>query len=90
MLPDEKGGTGLPTVKFLEKEIFEMTETTCQALLGFVLQPSTVPAAIDLAGGFCTGKVEISGAWNGVVLLHGSGQLARCAASVIFRIALLR
>ncbi len=71
-------------MQFLEQEIFEMTEATCQALLGFDLQPGTVPAAIDLADGFCTGKVEISGAWNGVVLLHGSGQLAHCAASVIF------
>jgi len=71
-------------VQFLEQEIFEMTETTCQAMLGFDLQPGMFPAAIDLVDGFCTGKVEISGAWNGVVLLHGSGQLAHSAASVIF------
>jgi len=55
-----KGDRGLPTVKILEQEIFEMTETTCQALLGFDLQPSTVPAAMDLAGKFGMGKVEIS------------------------------
>ncbi len=33
--------------------------------------------------GYFTGKVEISGAWTGTVLLHGSRQLA-AAAAVIF------
>jgi hypothetical protein len=71
-------------VQFLDQEISEITEATCQAMLGLDIQPGTLPTTIDLADGFCTGKVEISGAWNGVVLLHGSGQLAHSAASVIF------
>jgi len=71
-------------VQFLEQEISELTETTCQAMLGFDLQPGTLQAAIDLAEEFFTGRVEIFGAWNGVMLLHGSGKLAHSAASVIF------
>jgi chemotaxis protein CheX len=71
-------------VKFLEQEILEITETTWQALLGLDIQACALPATIDLADGFWTGKVEISGAWNGFVLLHGSGQLTHSAASGIF------
>lgn len=71
-------------MQFLAEEISVLTETTCQAMLGFNLQPGTLPAAIDLADGFFTGKVEISGAWNGVMLLHGSGKLAHSAAAAIF------
>jgi chemotaxis protein CheX len=82
-------GTGFESDKgditvFLEQEIFEITETTWQAMLGLDIQPGTLPVTIDLADGYWTGKVEISGAWNGVVVLHGSGQLAHSAASAIF------
>lgn len=83
MLPDSEE-IGDYAVQFLEKEILEITETTWQAMLGLDIQAGTWPATIDLADGFWTGKVEISGAWNGVVVLHGSGQLAHSAASVIF------
>jgi chemotaxis protein CheX len=71
-------------MQFLEQEIFEITEMTWQAMLGLDIQAGTLPLTIDVADEFWTGKVEISGAWNGVVVLHGSGQLAHCAASVIF------
>jgi chemotaxis protein CheX len=71
-------------VQFLEQEILEITETTWQAMLGLDLQAGTLPANIDWAHGFWTGKVEIFGAWNGVVLLHGSEQLTHSAAAVIF------
>ena len=69
---------------FLEQEIFEITEMTWHAMLGLDIQPGTLPLTIDLVDGYWTGKVEISGAWNGVVLLHGSGLLAHFAASAIF------
>lgn len=71
-------------MQFLEQEIFEITEMTWQAMLGLDIQARTLPLTFDLAGEFWTGKVEISGAWNGVMVLHGSGQLAHSAASVIF------
>lgn len=71
-------------MQFLEQEIFEVTETTWQAMLGLGIQPGILPTSIDPADRFWTGKVEISGAWNGVVVLHGSEQLAHSAASVIF------
>jgi chemotaxis protein CheX len=69
---------------FLEQEISEITETTWQAMLGLDIQVNALPQTIDLANEYWTGKVEISGAYQGVVVLHGSGQLAQVAASAIF------
>ena len=71
-------------MQFLEQEILEITEATWQAMLGLDIQPRVLPASLDTGAGYLTGRVEISGAWNGVVLLHGSIQLAQAAASVIF------
>lgn len=71
-------------IQFLEQENSELTEATCQAMLGFDLQLGPLPVAIDLVEENFTGKVEISGAWNGVMLLRGSGKFAHSAASAIF------
>jgi len=71
-------------MQFLEEEILEITETTWQSMLGLDIQPRTLPAEMGAVEGYFTGKVEISGAWTGAVLLHGSRQLAAAAAAVIF------
>lgn len=71
-------------MQFLEQEISEITETTWQAMLGLDIHPHSGEAVLQPTQGFLTGRVEISGAWNGVVLLHGSSQLAESAASMIF------
>ncbi len=71
-------------MQFLEEEILEITETTWQSLLGLDIHPRALPATMGPAEGHLTGKVEISGAWTGAVLLHGSRDLAAAAAAVIF------
>jgi len=71
-------------MQFLEEEILEITEVTWQSMLGLEIAPRVVPASMDSPEGYLTGKVEISGAWTGAVLLHGSRQLAEAAAAVIF------
>ena len=71
-------------MQFLEQEILEITETTWQAMVGLAIQPRTPPVMVEPMEEFLTGRVEISGAWNGTILLHGSSQLAGSAASVIF------
>jgi chemotaxis protein CheX len=71
-------------MQYLEQEIFEITEMTWQAMLGLDSQACTLPSNIDLAEEFWTRRVEISGAWNGLVVLHGSWQLVNSAACVIF------
>lgn len=71
-------------MQFLEEEILEITETTWQSMLGLDIHLRALPAAMGPVEGYFTGKVEISGAWTGAVLLHGSRQLAEGAAAVIF------
>ena len=71
-------------MQFLEEEILEITETTWQAMLGLDIGPRALPATMGAVEGYFTGKVEITGAWTGAVLLHGSRQLAQAAAAVIF------
>ena len=83
MLPSEEG-IGGNRMQFLEEEILEITETTWQSMLGLDIHPRALPASMGSAEGYLTGKVEISGAWTGVVLLHGSRELAAAAAAVIF------
>ena len=72
-------------MQFLEQEILEITEATWQSVLGLDIQSSQVslppPQAME---GALMGRVGISGAWNGVVLLEGSEMLARSAAGAIF------
>ncbi len=71
-------------MQFLEEEILEITEATWQSILGLDIRPRALPASMGPVEGYLTGKVEISGAWTGAVLLHGSRELAAAAASVIF------
>ena len=70
-------------MQFLEEEILEITETTWQSMLGLDIQPRALPSSMGPVEGYYTGKIEISGAWTGAVLLHGSRQLAAEAARVI-------
>ena len=71
-------------MQFLEEEILEITETTWQSLLGLDITPRALPASMGPVEAHLTGKVEISGAWTGAVLLHGSYELAAEAAAIIF------
>ncbi len=71
-------------MQFLEEEILEITEATWQSILGLDIRPRTLPASIDVTEGSLIGKVEVSGAWNGAVVLLGSRKLAQAAAAVIF------
>jgi CheY-specific phosphatase CheX len=71
-------------VPFLEQEIMEKTEETWHAMLGLDLNPGDRPAGVQPGDGFLTGKVEVEGSWEGVILLHASFQLAKTAAMGIF------
>ena len=71
-------------MQFLEEEILEITEATWQSMLGLDIHPCPEFQAPPSFDGFLRGRVEITGAWNGVVMLHGAENLARTAAAVIF------
>lgn len=53
-------------------------------MLGLDIYPRVLPVSMGPSEGYLTGKVGISVAWTGAVLLHGSRQLAEAAAAVIF------
>jgi len=71
-------------MQFLKQEIFEIVEVTWQSIVGTQVNSGGVMATMASPEGFLTGSVEITGAWNGVVLLHGAEPLIREAAAVIF------
>ena len=71
-------------MQFLEQEIFEIAEATWQSIVGTQVNSGGGTATMTSPEGFLTGSVEITGAWNGVVLLHGAEPLIREAAAVIF------
>ena len=71
-------------MQFLEEEILEITEATWQSMLGLDIRPCPEFQAPPSFSGFLRGRVEITGAWNGVVMLHGAQKLAGAAAAVIF------
>ena len=71
-------------MQFLEQEILEITEATWQSMLGLDIQVKHSPCAPEVNEGSLTGRVSISGSWNGVVLLQGSDKLSRSAAAAIF------
>jgi hypothetical protein len=71
-------------MQFLEEEILEIPETTWQSMVGLDIHPRALPASMGHDEGSFRGKVDLSGAWRGAVLLHGSRQLARAEAAVIF------
>ena len=71
-------------MQLFEQEIYTITEATWQAMLGLNIRLRKFQTVLQPWDDFLTGRVEISGAWNGAVLLHGSSQLARFAASEIF------
>ena len=74
-------------MQFLEEEILEITEATWSAMLGLDIQPSPICTASEHANSSIVGHVGISGAWNGQVILYGSDEMARTAASTVFAIA---
>ena len=71
-------------MQFLEEEILEITETTWTSLLGTEITPCSSNSFPSGPIPFFTGEVAISGAWNGVVILQGTAELARVAAGHVF------
>lgn len=65
------------------EQIAAVTEEVWTSFLGLDVVPSGVDATA-LATGATTGQVQISGGWNGSVLLACSAPLARLAATAMF------
>ena len=73
-------------MQFLEEEILEITETTWSSMLGLAIEPHPCSSFSCEEDKLLVGLVDISGAWEGTVIFHGTDELARSAASQIFSI----
>lgn len=69
-------------MQFAETEIYRLTAATWSSMLG--LQVERAAQRPSFAEGFCTGSIEFSGAWEGVLNLDFSQSLARSVAAVLF------
>ncbi len=71
-------------MQFLEAEILEITEETWGALLGLSISPCSTPEQACIPQKGISAHVQITGTWNGTVVLHGTHDLTGLAASQIF------
>ena len=69
-------------MQFLEKEIQQYTQLVCSTLLGLEVQPSPLPyeASTDTV----TGSVQITGKWNGAILLSLPASLVNTLTETLF------
>jgi len=71
---------------FEPRDVGQLIETIWTVVLGRDVQPVSLPASLQVAAGILTGMVEITGAWEGVVVLECPLGLVRQAAGTMFEI----
>ena len=69
-----------------EKDLFEVTESIWQNILGLTIERAHQATDAAAASFDLTGCVQITGVWKGVVVVKCSSQMARQAASILFRL----
>lgn len=72
-------------MEFAEQDICQITETVWSSILGLDVQRSGNVISQKEQENFLTGYIHISGAWDGSVALHCTADLAREAATIMFR-----
>ncbi len=70
-------------MQFLEKEIQQYTQLVCSTLLGIEVQPLPGQYEASLSDTF-TGSVQISGKWNGALLLSLPSSLVNTLTETLF------
>jgi chemotaxis protein CheX len=68
-------------MQFLEKEIQQYTQLVCSTLLGFEVHPSHIPYE---ATNTITGSVQITGEWNGALMLSLPTSLVDTLTETLF------
>lgn len=68
-----------------QAQIHKVTQQVWSTVLGMKIEPA--PTGGALTERFVSGKVRISGAWEGAVTVWCSTKLARAAASAMFMLA---
>ena len=73
-------------MSFAEDEICQVTENIWKSILDIDIQPDPQAVLPDEPQHLLTGCVQISGAWEGVVVVHCSAELARQVTARMFRL----
>ena len=70
-------------MQFLEKEIQEYTQLVCSTLLGYEVNP--IPGSYDEPlSNTVSGSVQITGEWNGSIMLTLSSSLVNLLTETLF------
>ncbi len=75
-------------MQFLEEEILEITEATWTSMFELDIRHTPGQPFSSKGEAVFIGQVNISGAWEGQVIIYGTSTLARIAASKIFAISM--
>ncbi len=73
-------------MKFNPDEIYQITATIWEALIGLRIDPGS-PDSIGNRSRSIAACIQITGAWNGAILLDCPAEVARHAASIMFSTA---
>ena len=65
-------------------DLCQLTRAIWESTLGLEVQPIPGPGLSEQQAGIVTGRVQITGAWLGAVLLECSEELAKKAAHAMF------
>jgi chemotaxis protein CheX len=71
-------------MQFTEADLTEVVRSVWDAMLGLTLIPSETPYEADTADRSLCGCVQITGSWEGAVMIDLPEKLARDAAAAMF------
>lgn len=69
---------------FAEQEICQLTESIWSSVLGMDVARSANEVTLGAGERFLTGCVQITGEWEGAVILHCSAELAHLVGAIMF------
>ena len=82
MLPGAEGLNMDMTIT--SNDLCQFTRLIWESTLGLEVRPITGPSLAEQQAGIVTGRVQITGAWLGTVLLECSEKLAKKVARIMF------
>ena len=73
-------------MEFAEQDIFQLVESIWSSVLGLEVRHNAGEVTLEARERFLTGCVQITGDWEGAVVLHCSAELSRLVRSIMFEV----
>jgi len=73
-------------MEFAEQDIFQLVESIWSSVLGLEVRRNAREVTLEARERFFTGCVQITGDWEGAVVLHCSAELSRLVGSIMFEV----